>query len=223
MTFNELINKIKTGNNFSFARFGDGEINCILGGTAGQPHNCDKHIYYKSLGMRLLKTISDYKHDPDYYMGLQNLVQRTRKDDAAFQRLVAPINWIDADIIHRASIKGHMNDLFNVLSYRNVILVANENLFEVSIIIEAKGQYQMMPIVISQLNAWNEYEPILKRLNDIVKPDDVILYCCGMMAGVLIDDMWKSQGNRITQIDIGSAFDPYVGIKSRAYHHKLKI
>jgi len=39
-----------------------------------------------------------------------------------------------------------------------------------------------------------------------------------MMSEVLIDQLSYSEN---TFIDCGSVFDPYVGVKSRRYHHKL--
>jgi hypothetical protein len=44
-----------------------------------------------------------------------------------------------------------------------------------------------------------------------------------MMAEVLIDDVWRKYGDQVTQIDIGSAFDPLVGEMTRTYHKKLKL
>jgi hypothetical protein len=48
----------------------------------------------------------------------------------------------------------------------------------------------------------------------------VVLLAASMMSEVLIDDF---ADHHHTFIDIGSVLDPYCGIKSRRYHHKLKL
>ena len=218
MTYKQIIDSLIKERNFSFSRWGDGEINAILGSP--QPHNCDKHQYFKDMGMRLLKVI---KSKPEYIMGLQNLVQRTRKDDPDFQELIEGIDWVDSDVLHRQSIKHGLKDLFQALQTRNIILVANENLQEVASMMYSPDTYPLMHIIISPVDSWLEYDDVLKRVLNIVHDDDVILYASGMMTEVLIDDVYNIYQGDVTQIDVGSLFDPYCGIKSRSYMKNKKF
>lgn len=219
MNYQQLLNKIKSKENFTFSRFGDGEVNCIMG-DYGNPTNCDGHQYFRAMGMALYKVI---KSKPMYYMGLQPLVQRLRGEDEDFKELIEGVNWIDSDIIHNASIKHGLNDLFEALKERNIILIGNEDLYEMALKIGGSMVDPVMHIIISKVDAWNEFDQTIKRLREIIRKDDVVLYCAGMMSGVMMDQIYSQVGNNVTQIDIGSAFDPYCGIKSRSYHHKLEI
>lgn len=207
MTYDELLNKLTSGENFSFARYGDGEINAILGSK--QKQNCDGHEYFLDMGIRLYKII---KSKPDYIMGLQNLVQDLRKDDAEFHKLIAGIDWVNSDIIHRASIKGYLYGLFEALRDRNVILVSKIGL---------KDIFGRIPhgihIVIDEKDCWFQHEKILVAIRGSISPNVVILYCAGMPTEVFIDDIYN-EFKDVTQIDIGSAFDPYCNLDIRSYH-----
>jgi hypothetical protein len=74
--------------------------------------------------------------------------------------------------------------------------------------------------IVPDLNCWNEFERthhyISDRLEDGPK---VVLLCASRMSEVLIDEFH----GEATLIDIGSVLDPYCGVKSRRYHHKLII
>ena len=210
MTYKELLNKLTNGENFSFARYGDGEFNAILG--SNQPHNCDKHQYFKDMGLRLLKIIQS---SPDYVMGLQGLAQRQRENDKDFHDLIAGIDWIDADIIHKASIKGDLYGLFEALSTRKSILVSKVGLLNINW--KITGVKPFAHVAINEKDCWLDYKEISQQLKAIISPDVVILYCAGMPAEVFIDDIYN-EFKDVTQIDIGSAFDPYVGLDIRSYH-----
>jgi hypothetical protein len=42
-----------------------------------------------------------------------------------------------------------------------------------------------------------------------------------MASNVIIAQFAREYGNTITQIDAGSVFDPYCGVQTRRYHHKI--
>jgi hypothetical protein len=45
-----------------------------------------------------------------------------------------------------------------------------------------------------------------------------------MMSNVLIDDLHPiAEVVGVTLLDMGSIFDPYVGVNSRSYHNKLNL
>lgn len=211
LTFKQMIIDLNNRRNFTFSRFGDGEFNCILGVNG---ENTDGHLYYSDLGESLKRVI---KSKPSYYMGLQNMVKRIRGDQDEFKELTKGIHWHDADIIHHQSIKYGLDDLFTVLKSREVILVGNPD-------IQMNGYLSLTEkIDIQKENAWLDYYVTFNEIQKTIEENDVILYCAGMMTEVLMDDLFNIYKNEITQIDIGSAFDPYNGIISRSYHKHLKL
>lgn len=201
MTYLQLISKLERGENFSFSRFGDGELACAFGRKG---YNCDGHEYFDDLGVELRSVLDD----PKGIMGLQRYGgDMFRKELAAYD-----IPWADADILHRASIKGELGLFFDALTWRKVILVGAKHLKKLDV-------YDTF-IEVPLKNAWLNFSDTLEEIRKIIEPDDVVLYACGMMAEVLIHKLYDDD---FSQIDVGSLLDPYVGVNSRAYHKKLKI
>jgi hypothetical protein len=199
MTYQELINKLNNREPFSFSRFGDGEFACMLGKSGA---NCDGHEYFPDLGERL----NQAWNDPKGIIGTQ------RYGQAMYPQFTH--TGIDADILHKASINGELDLLVNTLDARryDIIMIGPSRL---------RGAILCSTFIEVPLkNAWEKYDYTLERLRFHVQKWDIILYCCGMMAEVLIHDMYSDD---ITQIDCGSVFDPYVGVNSRMYHKKLKL
>lgn len=199
MTYDELISNLKEGTNFSFSRFGDGELACMFGKTGA---NCDGHTYFPDLGKALFNTWIN----PKGIIGMQRYGYNMYKDD------LGPNRWPDADVLHRASIRGELNRFCETLYDRHVILVGPEHLRPM--------KWINIFIEVPLKNAWIKYDHILERIQYNVKDHCIVLYCCGMMAEILI---WEMFSDRFTQVDTGSVFDPYCGVKSRTYHKKLKI
>ena len=54
MKFEELIEKIKNKEMFSFSRFGDGEMNAVFG---KEGMNCDSHRYFPDMGLRFKSNV----------------------------------------------------------------------------------------------------------------------------------------------------------------------
>jgi hypothetical protein len=213
LTYNDLINKLEKGINFSFARTGDGELSCIFGAKGGcnKDHNCDQSPYYPDLGNSLYDILVSEQR---YYMGMQRMGFEQRKNDPEFIEATKDIEWCNADILHHASIKGHLECFNDALSHRKVILVCNHDLKKLSL--KTHGN-----VLIKKATAWKEFDQILGYLKKMAEADVVIIYCAGMMAGVLIDRMFDEFGLSITQIDAGSVLDPYAGNATRKYHKDI--
>lgn len=201
----DYIAKINNKENFSFSRFGDGEWNCIL---QKQGRNCDQHIYYPDMGIRLKSILMK---SPNYYVGLQNLAYRLHTDYINQFTEDFNIKWCKSDMLHHDSIKTNLTLFFEAISNRNVLLVAPERLKQLKI----WNKFISIPDV----NCWLNYELIKKEISLALEKDIVVLYCASMMSNILIDDFSKEE---ITQIDCGSIFEPYIGFANRTYH-KQKI
>lgn len=209
VSYNAIIDLLKKGSHFKFARYGDGELNCMIGkkGT-----NCDKHEYFPDLGERLRDSLFD---NPKYSIGLQPLTISNPILFDKWNRLTdgLRLNICNADVLHNASICGILDGFINVLHERNVILVGPPHL---------SGIFQCKHIAVNPVNAWLSYDITRDMVEDYILNTEypVILLSCGMMAEVLIHEF---KDHNITMIDTGSVFDPLVGVKSRSYHHKLKL
>lgn len=210
LTFELLIDNIKSQRHFSWSRFGDGEWNCILQKRPGAS-NCDGHEYFPDLGQRLKKIVES---QPSYHIGLQRLAKEQNKDNEEFNRLVEMNEWCNNELLHHASIKGRFDQFLEALGGKDIILVGNETLRAAPI------EYYDF-VTIPEKNCWKEHSATYHSILRNLRPHTIILYCASMMSKVLIDDLHTL--DYTTQIDCGSVLDPYVGRLSRSYMKKLEI
>jgi hypothetical protein len=203
----------KKGENFSFSRFGDGEWNCIFG-VKGQ--NTDKHPYSPELRDRLLSIVGS---DQKYKLGLQRLGYEIHKSSIDSITNKQGYKWCNADTIHRASIKGNLNALFDAMVSREVVLVAP---MRFKIISEKWSTFpKFTHVIIPDIDCFSTYEHTRKAIRGLVKKDVIILYCASMMSNVLIDNIYVQHGDSLTQIDLGSVLEPYIGHSNRSYHKNI--
>jgi hypothetical protein len=209
VTYAKMIYNLNAGKNFKFSRFGDGEWNCIFS-KSGQ--NCDGHKYFKDLGESLAKVILS---EPQYTVGLQPLSMSYDRTDMIknFCRGLK-INWVNADLLHSASIDNELDKFITAIQSRYVIVVGPPHL-------AAFFNYGVH-IVIPTVDCWLSYQEIKKQISFHIEESQnaVVLFAASMMSEVLIHD-FKDHDH--TFIDVGSVFDPFCGVKSRRYHHKLKL
>jgi hypothetical protein len=213
--FNELVDKLNNKQPFSFVRYGDGEWACIFG---MQSKNCDGNIYFPDLGEALKNIVLS---QPEYYMGMQ--YGALVSDYFNLKDKIYPfiwdlnINWVNADILHRASEFNRIQPFFNALKSRKVILVGAEYF----------NQLKLFPsidhIIIPSNNCWLIKNEIIDSVEQKISKTDglVVLFMASMATNVFIDDLYKIFGLSTTFIDMGSVLDPYLGLNKRGYHHKV--
>ena len=197
----KLINKVP----FAFSRWGDGEWATVsLNQTDKQ--NCDGNKYYLELGQKLRSIVSTKQ---DYYMGHQNVNGYTLKDEF-------PQEWVNSDILHELNQMNSMHYVFEIFENLDVVLVGNESL--------GKLPFVNDHIEIPYNNVWLQYGEVLNKIKSKIENNKrkTFLFAAGMCSEVFIHELWLHNKNN-TYMDIGSAFDPYVGRKTRRYHHQLII
>jgi len=206
-TYDTIVSNLNSKTPFCFSRWGDGELNAIVG---KQGHNCDGHEYFPDMGKRL-KDI--FYSNPNYMMGIGSITVKYHRDK------LPDYDWHHAAALPDASIKDRMVNFRAVLMDRfNVIMIGNSDLSPLPFIDNM--------IHIPEVNAWTQYDDALSLIKMFIDDSNihpVILLSCGMMAGIMIDDLYNKYGNDITCIDTGSVLDPYVNKKTRGYHHKMDM
>ena len=71
--------------------------------------------------------------------------------------------------------------------------------------------YVEVPII----NAYSEYERVMKELVQIgVDKNNIYILCCSMMSCLICSDL-KEMNKEITLLDIGSGLDPIFGERTR--------
>jgi hypothetical protein len=206
--FDDFCRMLEESRAFSFSRFGDGEFNAIFG---AQGANCDGHQYFPDLGRRLREVLDT---NPSYTVGLQPLAVMIFGAERIMS-VSQGVGWVFAGTLHAALREQRLGQFLDALAEREVLLVGPEHLRKLS---KSKG-WEHTPV--SPQNCWNEYDEIIGLLRDSVSGSgDVVLFCASMMSNVLIDDL-HIENPANTHIDVGSVFDPLVGVNSRHYHSEL--
>ena len=208
LSYDDIIGKIQASEKFDISRYGDGELECMFH-KRGRPMNSDLHKYYPDLGEALIDVWKNWSNEPSYYLGLQNLAFRQNTEVIMEYTEKYGIEWCGADVFHKASMRGRINELVDALKERDVIVIGNHHLKKLGF------EHYEIPMK----NAWKAYDRIVKYVEDNISEEKVIVYCCGMMASVLVDYF----AGEATQIDAGSCFDPYCGYMSRGYHFELPV
>lgn len=204
VTYSRMNEDLKAGNAFKFARYGDGEIYCMKGKHGG---NCDNHSYFPDLGEQLRQSISE---PPQYMVGIQPLsVSHLRAD---VDNYFGHCTLYNADALHNASIDSRLTKFFHALESRYIVLVGPAHLASIF--------PNCVHIVLPSLNCWLEFEHVRQQIAFHIDGinNAVVLLCASMMSEVIIS---RFEDYPHTFIDVGSAFDPYAGVRSRKYHFNL--
>jgi len=223
LDYGKILNFIETDEPFTFVRFGDGEINAMLGSRTSQ--NCDGHIYYTDMGEALRNVwLTNNPNNDNYHFGLQNLAMNSQGDK--IQQFIdennITIDFVNADILHHASGRGNLPKMFDVLKKKGQIIMLAPS-YMIGMAKYYNSQYH---VVVPDKNCWLGYKGWNYELSKAIarvkiKGVPIVLYMASMPAKVAINDMYNQYGQDIIQIDIGSAFDPYVGRLIRGYHKKV--
>lgn len=210
MTYDQILDNIRSNQNISLSRWGDGEFICMLQLRRGKC-NTDGNYYYKDLGKELFKIL---EKRPTYFLGIQRLAKELLPSEV--DTLTNwPGKWIDADVFHSASLSGRLNELHQALKKRSVILVGPVHLEH------AVENASFVPT--PDRNCWLDRSDILLKVKSRLKKrsDVVVLFCAGMAANYFVDALHEKYGDTHTFIDIGAVFDPYCGRNSRKYHSQI--
>ena len=208
----EICDKLRSGQPFKFSRWGDGEWGCMYGWKGA---NRDGNEYLPELRQDLIDIIHS---EPDYYVGLQPgvLVDVGRGYVPDLREYILHtifklrLNLVIGDTLHYASEFGYLHRLIDALKDRNVIIIGAQ-------------YFDKLPyhsIITKDANSYPDNDKILDTAINVFKYDDpVFLVASAMNSNVIIDKL----PNNVTAIDIGSVFDPYLGIPRATYQRSMKF
>ncbi len=210
------------GEAFAFSRYGDGEWACILG-REGQ--TCDGQPYSPELAADLasaLESAADAAPGANYFAALGPMAART---------MAAPINnwlslselsidWHSTEVFLQASLDGALYPFVAELrKYKHRLLyVGPEHLRRFAVDVLCAEAFVEVP----SKNAYAHAPALLHEIDRTVRDvgTDMIGYSAGPTANVLIDKFFSGYPAATTQIDFGSVWDVYAGVKSRSYMRK---
>uniref|UniRef100_A0A6M3LA62 Uncharacterized protein n=1 Tax=viral metagenome TaxID=1070528 RepID=A0A6M3LA62_9ZZZZ len=220
MPIDFYVEKLRQGQHYTFARYGDGEWNAIKGKRGC---NCDKHEYYPALGKALKRGFIKPVRDPSYMYALQTQTDLTKRGDVQdfFRAHMSDIMLYDSDVFHCASEAGTLFPLVEQLRKMHCCIVGPAELRAMR---EGVLVYEGFVETPSK-NCFLQLDYIrdkVLRYADVVTGQGVV-YCfsASMATEVLLYELWPKLGRDNWMIDFGSLWDVYVGHNSRKYHSRI--
>jgi hypothetical protein len=215
-----FLERIRAREALTLTRWGDGEWSCVIPELAGsRPNNSDGHRFFPELGEELRGLLLAR---PAYLLGMAPHVLSTFGEQIGSflaEHALNELDWIDARPFHRASMHGKLNPFIDAITQAPLIVVGPAHLRAIA---QALGAAAFVEVPLRdcylQLDRIHvECEQALRGM-----PAGTFLsVSAGMPANVLIHRLHDTFGDRYLLVDIGSLWDPYVGILSRNYMRKL--
>jgi hypothetical protein len=224
--FDYFWNLIENGENFTFARYADGEVMLMQGREVTeftQAYNIDKWKSPSNLtkvGRELLDTLNHTENN--YYYAISgvndnindfNFLKNKIKHN---QNNITFVNlWINANY---QKTKDKMTSL-----KRDVILICNENAKSKSFPFKVK---EIIPFPNDCITFWEEnsssfIDELLKKFKDV--NNQLFFISCGPISEIIIDKLFLSNPNN-SYVDVGSSIDEYVHNKiTRPYMSNKSI
>jgi hypothetical protein len=205
--------KIERKKNFTHVKYGDGEIICMArrGGK-----NCDQHDLSIELGNKLLESLVYLSQNPDVYFpdwyfsnppinvnddinlsffnSLKNNYKLILNSIQPFELIMMGWGNMEYDFLFKFLQKIKKSE-------RKKIYVGPERLRGINDVLSI-DKYIEIPLI----NAFNNFEEILRDILIEVEEDSIILFSVGPMSPYLIYKILKTKPN-VTLLDIGSGFD----------------
>lgn len=215
-TYAVLLHNIRDSIPFSLARYTDGEWFAIW---KEQGSNVDGHQYYSDMGDALAEVLISR---PEYVLGVQWLGMKHHGDAIVswLRRRGLDMQWVPGEILHEASQAKQLHRFVEVLRDKPVLVVGKPELERLPL----KAKVIQIPI----RDAWTVRKKVISEVIAFVKDVGreslpVILYSASMGAEYMIDRVYHESPSPVIQVDCGSIWDPYLGIKTRRYHRSMSV
>lgn len=199
--------KIKNNENFSFTKFGDGELKCIFGFHDGE-ENCDRHPYTKELGELLKVALEKMARRADVFIGdwtgwAEDEFSQLRDDHLNCKGLIPNYLYYELLLTHD-SLNHNLRTLLESIknSKRKKIFIGPNKLNGI------KNLLNVDEIIIApETNSFSKYKEIKENAVKSIQKDAIFLFSFGFSSKILTSDL-LSLNKEITILDFGSGFDP---------------
>ena len=199
--------KIKNNENFSFTKFGDGELKCIFDFKDGEK-NCDSHPYSKELGDLLRKSLEKTSKRADVFIGDWtgwggDSLSCLRDELLSGKGLIPNLVYYEMLLSHD-SLNENLRTLMQSIkeSKRKKIFIGPEKLNGIKRLLNIDEIIQA-----PEVNSFSDYERIKNKAAESHQKDCIYLFSFGFSSKVLTNDL-LSLNKEITILDFGSGFDP---------------
>ena len=192
LSFDEICKKVREGEHFSFARYGDGEFAAIMG-TDGV--NTDGHPYCSEMGKELWTTFQKAKYFTAVHQGRMNWRETYKllKAEKETRRFVSNA------VFHCATRDGLFDQFWDALKGKRVVIIAPKYIRSQIVVNASKF------IEIPGRETYSHLSQIKSDLDQFDFTDSVCLICASMTAPLIVDYLHETYENKATFIDFGSS------------------
>lgn len=227
ISLNDFTKRIEDGENFSFTKFGDGEVSCMRRWFG---KNCDGDNYHRQLGRSLKEAFTYLAARKDVYIGRwhdSKLVDYLEK--MANKKGIDDINWVHYHFVMNASPVGGAEDFNSFTDDKMLNFVKAIKNSKRKKIIFTNGDNKKLGDLFSadtfietKKNNWSyEFEDYYKKVSAESCDGAILIIAAGLSSKVLIAKLL--QNFKMTCIDIGSGFDLLAtGKHSRPWAHSYQ-
>jgi hypothetical protein len=218
LPLNWFVNKLKNGQSFTFARYGDGEWLTILGFYG--MHNSNGCTFTKALSDDMRAAL---KQQNPYHHAILKIARREREVpykgnqhpyggsviDKWLRDNDITMDWYNGDVLLEESLRGRLFPLIEQIREKRVLYVGNHRLRGLNM--RGAGFFPYTAYIEPPPRDTHEViDDVLFDIYKAIRRNDInfIGWSSGLAAKVMINEVYMRYPE-ITQIDFGSMFDGY--------------
>lgn len=215
-TVDDYIKLLRDKTYFTQANYGDGEMSCIIGEPG---KNAQGEDYIRPLQQDLIRTIKEprftwFGFNPG--KKIQGKVFNWFAYTFPENRFPFTFKPVWKEILVEANVKGNFGGFIKAIRERKVVYVGPKHLIGIKPIVNYVDFIEV-PLPNAYLavnNTVNKVRESIAKHNP-----DIILWSSGMATNVA---MWRLIPSfpKLSMLDCGALFDPYVGVTSRGAYRK---
>lgn len=203
-----FLNRIKNKDFFSYSRFNDGELICSIKNFTEitSTRNCDRHKYFPELGVGLVNSLNNSDNEKYFIQYLAGFINQEKFKD--YTEILINKNNLNGNYVFndflQQSLRNYpekFKDLVNTLNQNELMIVGPKYLENIKFL-------NVIDFVeVPTENCFLKKDEIIKEIDTLLKPGQIVLFSSSMATNVFIDILYKKYGNTNFLIDAGSVWD----------------
>lgn len=208
-TIHDVAAWIRSGDPFTFTRYGNGEWDLIL--ARGKHTGSRSQVFTESLRQAMRETVIQHGGKK---MGVQSLrylhkLRLLQPAEMWLRKHRVKIAWESGNVLHWASQRGELSPFVDALEDADTLFVGPEHIDRIPL----DGDVMVIP----SRNCWQQVDSIEEAIRQHGQNRTVCI-SAGPAAKVLIH---RLRNEPMQLIDCGSLWDVYCGVVSRSYHKTI--
>jgi hypothetical protein len=220
VTTEEVAQRIENNQQIVFVKYGDGEINCMIG---VQGHNCDGDPYTPSLSQGLIMSLCFYIQNPQFFVGRWHGEEGIARMNTLLGHFnIGQPTWADYHLVMNDDNFFNKSEMFHLIqsiqnTKRKKIIISNQRNIRMKELLHADTY-----IVVPENNWFKDFNSYFQLVLKELTPDCLVFTSAGQGSKVLIAQLLTNVPT-ISCIDFGSSLDLLCSkYNSRGWKHSYE-